>query len=86
MTDFTNYDITYYNQSQKMAVISKDPILNITIDYGDDFYASFPLCEISSNCFRTCMTQRFDLSGFLYNVYADSQAIDVQGFDVFYSQ
>lgn len=86
MTDFVNYDITYYNHDQKTVVISRDPILNITIDYGNDFYASFSLCEISSNCFRTCMTQNIDLSGFLEYVYADDQSINIQGFDVFYSQ
>ncbi len=85
MTEFSNYDVMYYNQFQNTAVISREPILNITIDYGNDFYASFPLHEISSNCFRTTMTQKLDLSGFLDHVYADNEKITVEGFDIFKS-
>jgi hypothetical protein len=78
------YDVLYYNSNQKTAIISKEPILHITINYGDDFYASFPLKQTSPNLFETKMTQKIDLSGFLEKIYADETCIDVHGFDIFY--
>jgi hypothetical protein len=71
MSIFNKYDVIHYNSDKSgYAIISRNPILNITLMYGD-FYASVLLTQISPDCFDSSFKQTIDLSGWLKTVFIE---------------